>query len=157
MATKSITTLILTEDEISGHLIRQLLESSGYQAQVINADEMMLNAVRANPRVMAVVDDKQVSNPWVETVKKLHSLNRFMVIILMVHNIHSLDWKQYFEAGIDFILPLPSKSEEMLDTLEKGIEKPIPDGFIAHKPAHRRQNELKKSTFLNFFRPSHGK
>jgi len=98
MATKSITTLILTEDEISGHLIRQLLESSGYQAQVINADEMMLNAVRANPRVMAVVDDKQVSNPWVETVKKLHSLNRFMVIILMVHNIHSLDWKQYFEA-----------------------------------------------------------
>ena len=122
MNPKSIPTIILTENDLIGQLLKQLLESAGYQARTSSAPERTLDAVKTNPRTLVVIDEKLVASSWKVTVQRLKVINPVGVVVLLNQANRPSEWEQYFKANVDSLLSLPAKSDEILHVFEKAFE-----------------------------------
>jgi two-component system NtrC family sensor kinase len=123
MNPKSIPTIILTENELTGQLLKQLLEFAGYQARTSSDPERTLDAVKANPRTLVVIDEKLVASSWKVFVQRLKGINPVGVVVLLNQANHTSDWEQYFKANLDSLLSLPAKSGEILRVFEQAFDR----------------------------------
>lgn len=123
MNLKSIATIILTENDLTGQLLKQLLESSGYQVRTSRDVERSLEAIKANPRTLAVIDEKFVMSDWITLAESIRKINPLGVIMVLTQSIHTPDWERYFKAGVDFVLSLPTKSDEILKIFEQAFNR----------------------------------
>lgn len=150
MNLKSISTVLLTENELTGQLLKQLLETAGYQVKTSPDVERTISGLKTNPRQLLVIDEKLIAADWRNVILAARKANPLCVTVLLVQSGHALAWEQYFKSEVDSLLQLPTKSEEILNIFERAFEKldlrlrggTTPAASFEHKPGPTEPDAL---------------
>lgn len=114
--------MLLTENDLTGQLLKQLLETAQYQVKTSRDAEQTFEALKSNPRSLVVVDEKLISSDWKSICLNLRRFNPTGVVILLCQSSRTPDWEHYFKSNIDALLTLPSKSDEILQIFEQAFD-----------------------------------
>lgn len=114
------------EDEIR-HMLRLLLEASGYMvSEACNGQECiaMANANPPDAIILDVMMPKMNGGKVARTLKKNEATSLIPIIMLT-----GLDEKKYMKAalwelGVDFYVVKPADPEDILDKVEQAVKRP---------------------------------